>query len=581
MDVTRSNYQEVLIELDEVLKHATFLSIDSEFTGLFTRSAACPLDSPAQYYAKLRSESMNFLLIQLGLSSFTHDRATNKYKQQSYNFYVFPKPFDRSSPDCRFLCQASSLNFLAKRGFDFNKLFREGIPYLTQSEEQKLNEKVLEKQRLREEVVDLIDIPVDLKPTIEEICARIENFIGSENDELVIEKCNAFIRKLVYQEVQQRWPTRVRLESSYENMSLVAYRMGTAEEEREKEAKKKEQEMLEVQEAVGLSTLMRKLCDSGKLIVGHNLLMDLCHIVHQFLGPLPEDYNEFKSLLNGLFPRLLDTKILAESKELKESVPSSILDNLLDTIQSPPFSVPEIESVEGRSYSLEETRLHEAGYDAFATGVCFIALYNRLASLNCSVSENLSADSLLLKPYMNKLHITSVRDSHINLEGNDPVQSRGHVFHITFPREWRASDLSKVFSPYGGARIYWLGDTTAYAELNHRDQVSAVVQNLFKSAQYTLQKYREYHKNSEMEKSVKQERKRKLSESNDLPVKDGSPHPDKETSNETSKNSEDDGWEIASGKRKRKRARVQAATGNGEQNKKESNKKAFTENDSW
>uniref|UniRef100_V9IES3 Poly(A)-specific ribonuclease (Deadenylation nuclease) n=1 Tax=Apis cerana TaxID=7461 RepID=V9IES3_APICE len=33
------------------------------------------------------------------------------------------------------------------------------------------------------------------------------------------------------------------------------------------------------------------------------MLLDLCHIIHQFFGQLPESYLEFKSLVHSLFPR--------------------------------------------------------------------------------------------------------------------------------------------------------------------------------------------------------------------------------------------------------------------------------------
>lgn len=41
----------------------------------------------------------------------------------------------------------------------------------------------------------------------------------------------------------------------------------------------------------------------GKTIVGHNMLLDLCHIIRQFVTPLPADYAEFKNLVHNLFPR--------------------------------------------------------------------------------------------------------------------------------------------------------------------------------------------------------------------------------------------------------------------------------------
>lgn len=51
------------------------------------------------------------------------------YKAKTFNFYIFPRPFEGS--DKRFICQASSIAFLASCGFDFNKAIYDGVGYLT------------------------------------------------------------------------------------------------------------------------------------------------------------------------------------------------------------------------------------------------------------------------------------------------------------------------------------------------------------------------------------------------------------------------------------------------------------------
>lgn len=96
---------------------------------------------------------------------------------------------------------------------------------------------------------------------------RIDEFINSEAEELTIDKCNAFIRRLVHQEVRVRWPNKLKVESKMDNFGciLVIQRLGTKEDEERKEVEKKEREKTEVQQAVGLSLLMRKIADSVRL----------------------------------------------------------------------------------------------------------------------------------------------------------------------------------------------------------------------------------------------------------------------------------------------------------------------------
>ena len=58
----------------------------------------------------------------------------------------FDSPID---PDLRFMCQTTSIDFLAAQNFDFNKLFRDGISYLRPCDEERIKESICEKQQLR------------------------------------------------------------------------------------------------------------------------------------------------------------------------------------------------------------------------------------------------------------------------------------------------------------------------------------------------------------------------------------------------------------------------------------------------
>ncbi|KAL6446904.1 hypothetical protein ACFW04_001363 [Cataglyphis niger] len=570
MEVTCSNFQEVLSELDSILENATFLSIDGEFTGLNSGPDAGPFDTPAQYYAKLRAGSMDFLLVQFGLSIFTYDLQTDKYSQRSYNFYVFPKPMNRHAPDCRFMCQTSSIAFLANQDFDFNKLFKYGIPYLRASEEEKLVKRLEEKQKIKEENnVDLIPISDNDKPQIEEICSRIEDFLASDAEEIIIDKCNAFMRRLVHQETRIRWPNKVRVEGKVENTwhCLSIQKVGTKEEEEKKENQKRENEKLEMKQAVGFSNLLKKIVESGKIIVGHNMLLDLCHIVHQFFTPLPNDYLEFKTLIHDLFPSLLDTKVICQSQQFKEHVTSSNLNVLLDIVSKSPFSISDVEPVEGYSYSTSTEKSHEAGYDAYITGLCFIALSNYLGKLQKSEKAIVLANSPLLNPFLNKLPIARLKDfPYVNLVGKDPNPSRDHVFHITFPKEWKHTDISQLFSPFGGGYVSWLSDTSAYIGLYRRDQAGVVMQALARQTICKVQKYSSHQASLQSDVSL-EDRKRKLSPEN-AAVKDNG----KSTTNGT--NTREDEWKVATGKRRKKR-KDQAAGGG------KVDKKTFAEDDSW
>jgi poly(A)-specific ribonuclease len=72
------DFREVILELERVLPAAQFLAIDGEFTGLHRGEDVNAFDTPSQYYSKLRSGSVDFLLVQFGLCAFSYNKENDK-----------------------------------------------------------------------------------------------------------------------------------------------------------------------------------------------------------------------------------------------------------------------------------------------------------------------------------------------------------------------------------------------------------------------------------------------------------------------------------------------------------------------
>lgn len=136
-------------------------------------------------------------------------------------------------------------------------------------------------------------------------------------------------------------------------------------------------------EEIGFSKLIWLLSKSEKLIIGHNMLTDIMQILRQFFSsPLPENYEDFKSMTNSLFPRLLDTKYMASIAPLKELINTSVLGDMDKLLDKDPF-VSSL-TVDCDEYSTKNEKLHEAGYDAFITGLCYLRMYSYLKKFNTS-----------------------------------------------------------------------------------------------------------------------------------------------------------------------------------------------------
>ncbi|OPJ79429.1 hypothetical protein AV530_009522 [Patagioenas fasciata monilis] len=52
---------------------------------------------------------------------------------------------------------------------------------------------------------------------------------------------------------------------------------------------------------------------------------------------------------------------------------------------------------------------------------------------------------------------------------------RDHVLHVTFPKEWKTSDLYQLFSAFGNIQVSWIDDTSAFVSLSQPEQVQIVL----------------------------------------------------------------------------------------------------------
>ncbi|XP_036134831.1 poly(A)-specific ribonuclease PARN isoform X5 [Molossus molossus] len=472
MEIIRSNFKTNLHKVYQAIEEADFFAIDGEFSGISDGPSVTALtngfDTPEERYQKLKKHSMDFLLFQFGLCTFKYDYINSKYIIKSFNFYVFPKPFNRSSPDVKFVCQSSSIDFLASQGFDFNKVFHNGIPYLNQEEERQLREQYDEK-RLQSKGAGALSY---VSPNTSKCPVTIPEDQKKFIDQVV------FQRKLIYQTLSWKYPKGIHvetLETEKKERYIVVSKVDE-EERKRREQQKHAKEQEELNDAVGFSRVIHAIANSGKLVIGHNMLLDVMHTVHQFCCPLPEDLNEFKEMTTFVFPRLLDTKLMASTQPFKDIINNTSLAELEKRLKETPFNPPKVESAEGfPSYDTASEQLHEAGYDAYITGLCFISMTNYLGT-HCSFLSppeiHVSARSKLIEPFINKLFLMRVMDiPYLNLEGPDLQPKRDHVLHVTFPKEWKTSDLYQLFSAFGNIQISWIDDTSAFVSLSQPEQV--------------------------------------------------------------------------------------------------------------
>ena len=59
--------------------------------------------------------------------------------------------------------------------------------------------------------------------------------------------------------------------------------------------------------------MLESLKEHQILLVGHNMFLDLIYLYQAFIGPLPDEVEDFAALGSIIFPMVFDTKFLADA----------------------------------------------------------------------------------------------------------------------------------------------------------------------------------------------------------------------------------------------------------------------------
>lgn len=170
--------------------------------------------------------------------------------------------------------------------------------------------------------------------------ARIEKFVNAADPEkeknIVFANSNAFQRKLIYQIVEKSFNDRVTATSQMRNNQkvVVIERKWSPEKQLVDVEKRNAEDENEYLRLVGLSAILLKISKSvgkhnladeffrlkfywkhiitlqKKLIVGHNMFMDLFYLVRQFFEPLADKLKIFKKQTHRIFPKYENKRLL-------------------------------------------------------------------------------------------------------------------------------------------------------------------------------------------------------------------------------------------------------------------------------
>lgn len=144
----------------------------------------------------------------------------------------------------------------------------------------------------------------------------------------------------------------------------------------------------------------------------------MMYIIKQCFAPLPPTYNEFKLQVHKLFPNFIDTKFIGNTPQYKEIFNSTVLIHLYHRLCEEPFEKTVVEWEDRyHAYSLDEPKEHEAGFDSYLTGYCFLTIAKHL---KVDFNENFEPHKCnALKPFLNRIALQRSLVPYIFITGKE------------------------------------------------------------------------------------------------------------------------------------------------------------------
>ena len=368
MEILSTNFEENLGLLFESIESAEFISLDTEFTGLFNREEDefDESDSLEERYRKLRSSCEEFWMCQLGICTYSLDSESNSYSVRAFSIYTIP-----SSPNHPMSIHPSSMKFLVDNNFDMNKLFKYGVCCA----------------RIREANLS----PVNNKKTCYQLGSSSEalvmtfvstilDFVNSKDSEsIAIDVPSKYVKGLLQGPAGAlRHFKNLKYHIAVEENRSVMKISKTKGKEPIFCPPQREKVMTGDDEAfgsLGASVIFSAILKAGVPLVLHNSLFDLGYMYTHFVDGLSPSLDQFKCDIRSLFPPIYDTKTIAKSVDIPalnrvnlEGLYRTCLHSgtFKDTVR---FCIDE-----PFQEFISEGKCHDAAYDAYITGVAFLHL---------------------------------------------------------------------------------------------------------------------------------------------------------------------------------------------------------------
>lgn len=421
MDIDRYNFWKQLPMMLQTICDSQYVAVDLEMSGINVNNKSHPEASSTkptlqQEYKHARATAEMYTILQLGLTCINWDHDKNSYVTKTFNIILHPGVvydgfyslgLSKTLNRCINISD-SSLGFLESNGFNFPDVFRRGVPFLSAAEysSNEVSEFISSgKKSAQEYPSHVLDLPKASMEFLDDLQERISTwraqlFSGARPVPVKVynpsghgHRLNGLQKRIVHQLLQTQCPDLTAkgpgrgggnyleiLEhdpSPQHPLHGLKARTQTVSKQTgarllwdairgQPFAQRIDPELIFgvdqakcVQLKAQLEGLESRLLKKSPILIGHNMLCDLCFLRAKFVGDLPEAIQDFRAVTRAELPRIVDTKYLF-TRGGDEMSPDYSLEECFAEVKEE--QLPRV--IPSPSHSYTEPKRHQAGYDS-------------------------------------------------------------------------------------------------------------------------------------------------------------------------------------------------------------------------
>ena len=374
---------------------------------------------------------------------------------------------------------------------DFGTWISKGLGYANKNGESFLRKKYID-VAAPAVANDTMRISLTKDSDVEFLARNTENltaFLASETETVfVFEKCNPYLRKVLYQLMEFDYPSFTVVKNSDERLQVLKL----------SEAEKKQREVDIVAEgkilfeaAMGFRLVFLDLIAAKKPIIGHNCLFDFMFMMRWFDSPFKDGKMDtlttFKEKFNDYFPVAFDTKYITTVGIMGGEHSDTSLGELYKSVIVPITDSNVVFAQGFEQYYSAGGQFHDAGWDAYCTGALF-----------CHQLTHLPMEEMITKAGNKLFMMYSLY--HMDMDPSQPngfLKISGVLIHLgDFGSDTKNDAILKVFTDAGYAlnsiEVLWIDGTSTFVTIDASELYEEIKLKVSLPTGWRLRSYEEY-----------------------------------------------------------------------------------------